>query len=220
MKKNDTNVKDAIVDIAKSLEVVFKKYSKNTREKAWDKITSKDGEKEIKKIIVDPSRPVNTFQKLATQKDESFKNWLENINQSPGTTKFNYNNIGPDMKQSRKIPVRDFEYEDELGGSATGWIKGRLASITRMDSVPIDKKYSPEESNLKRRGFFKKLLHELSKLQVREIEIGLQSYDTQKAIARLIEKRILEEIPQKSLWGDRFTKYKINIGNLTKDLNA
>ena len=45
MKKNDTNVKDAIVDIAKSLETVFKKYSKNTREKAWKKITSKDGEK-------------------------------------------------------------------------------------------------------------------------------------------------------------------------------
>lgn len=72
MKKTDTNVKNAIVDIAKNLETVFKKYSKNTREKAWDKITSKDGEKEIKKIIVDPSRPINTFQKLATQKDECF----------------------------------------------------------------------------------------------------------------------------------------------------
>ena len=72
MKKNDTNVKDAIVDIAKSLETVFKKYSKNTREKAWKKITSKDGEKEVKKIIVDPSRPINTFQKLANQKDECF----------------------------------------------------------------------------------------------------------------------------------------------------
>jgi len=77
MNKSDTNIKNAIVDIAKSLETVFKKYSKNTREKAWDKIKSKDGEKEIKKILVDPSRPINTFQKLATQKNESFKNWLE-----------------------------------------------------------------------------------------------------------------------------------------------
>jgi hypothetical protein len=72
MEKNKTNTKDAIVDIAKSLENVFKKYSKNTREKAWSKITSKDGEKEIKKIIVDPTRSINTFQKLATQKDECF----------------------------------------------------------------------------------------------------------------------------------------------------
>lgn len=78
MKKNDTNIKDAIVDIAKSLETVFRKYSKSTREKAWKKITSKDGEREVKKILVDPKRPVNTFQKLATQKNENYKfsNWL------------------------------------------------------------------------------------------------------------------------------------------------
>ena len=49
--KNATNLKNAIVDVAKSLETVFKKYSKNTREKAWSKVTSKDGEKEIKKIM-------------------------------------------------------------------------------------------------------------------------------------------------------------------------
>lgn len=81
MEKN-SNIKDAVVDIAKSLENVFKKYTKNTREKAWKKITSKDGEKEVKKIIVDPTRPINTFQKLATQKDEcfmpkKFSDWLE-----------------------------------------------------------------------------------------------------------------------------------------------
>ncbi|NBP03562.1 MAG: hypothetical protein EBU90_26405 [Proteobacteria bacterium] len=143
----------------------------------------------------------------------------EALEQLPGTTKFSYNNIGPNMKQYRKVPVRDFHYEDELGGSATGWIKGRLASITRMDSVPIDKRYSSEGDKLKRRGFFKKLLYDLSKSQVSEIEIGLQSSETQKAIARLIEKRILEEVPQKSIWGDRFTKYKINVNNLIKDLN-
>jgi hypothetical protein len=78
-KKSNTSVKDAIVEIAKSLENVFKKYTKNTRTKAWEKITSKDGEKEIKKILNDPSRQTNTFQKLATQKNESckFSKWLE-----------------------------------------------------------------------------------------------------------------------------------------------
>ena len=81
-KKPNSNIKDAVVDIAKSLESVFKKYTKNTREKAWKKITSKDGEKEIKKIIIDPTRPINTFQKLATQKDEcfvpkKFSDWVE-----------------------------------------------------------------------------------------------------------------------------------------------
>lgn len=75
-KTNNSNLKNAIVDIAKSLEGVFKRYTRQTREKAWDKITSKDGEKEIKKILNDPTRQINTFQKLANQ-NESFKNWLE-----------------------------------------------------------------------------------------------------------------------------------------------
>jgi len=78
-KKSNTSVKDAIVDIAKSLENVFKKYTKNTRTKAWEKITSKDGEKEIKKILNDPARQTNTFQKLASQKNESrsFGKWIQ-----------------------------------------------------------------------------------------------------------------------------------------------
>ena len=76
-KKSNTNLQNAIVDIAKSLETVFKKYTKNTRTKAWEKITSKNGEKEIKKILNDPGRQPNTFQKLATQKESrDFSKWL------------------------------------------------------------------------------------------------------------------------------------------------
>ena len=79
-KTSNTSLKDAIVDIAKSLESVFKRYTRNTRSKAWEKITSKDGEREIKKIIQDPARQINTFQKLATQKEStapSFSAWVE-----------------------------------------------------------------------------------------------------------------------------------------------
>jgi len=65
-----TNVKDAIVDLAKGLEAVFKRHSRQTRLKAWEKITSKDGEKEVKKIINDPKRPINTFQKLASKEEK------------------------------------------------------------------------------------------------------------------------------------------------------
>lgn len=73
MSSNKTNLKNAIVDIVKNLESVFRKYSRQTREKAWERLTSKQGEKEMVKILNDPSRPVNTFQKLAT---DSFKEWL------------------------------------------------------------------------------------------------------------------------------------------------
>ena len=75
-RKNQTNLKDAIVDLAKGLEVVFKKYSKGTREKAWERLTGKDGQKEVKKILIDPTRQINTFQKLAN-KNESFSEWME-----------------------------------------------------------------------------------------------------------------------------------------------
>lgn len=69
-QKFDTNIQKAVLDIAGSLEKSFRKFSKNTRDKAWDRITSPDGEKEIKKIIQDPNRQLNTFQKLA------FKEWI------------------------------------------------------------------------------------------------------------------------------------------------
>lgn len=69
-QKFDTNIQKAILDIAGSLEKSFRKFSKNTREKAWNRITSTEGEREIKKIIQDPNRQLNTFQKLA------FKEWM------------------------------------------------------------------------------------------------------------------------------------------------
>jgi hypothetical protein len=69
-ENNQTNLRKAIVDIAKSLESVFKKYSRQTRTKAWEKISSKKGEEEIKKILNDPSRQINMFQKLSTESDK------------------------------------------------------------------------------------------------------------------------------------------------------
>lgn len=73
-KTNQTNLKNAIVDLAKSLELVFRKYTKSTRTKAWEKITSKKGEEEVRKILVDPRRQVNTFNKLA---NDSFSEWVK-----------------------------------------------------------------------------------------------------------------------------------------------
>jgi len=69
MADNKSNLKDAIMDIARSLETVFKKYTRQTRTKAWDKITSRDGEKDMERILRDPSLTVSPFGKLANQKD-------------------------------------------------------------------------------------------------------------------------------------------------------
>lgn len=74
-QKSDTNVQQAILDIASNLTKSFKKFSKSTREKAWKRLTSPDGEKQIKKIIIDPSRQLSTFPQLA------FKEWMESQSQ-------------------------------------------------------------------------------------------------------------------------------------------
>ena len=79
------NVKDAVVDIVKSLETVFKKYSRQARTKAWDRLTGKQGDREMRKILNDPDRPVNTFQKLV--EDEGFvgfSKWMESKNRRLG----------------------------------------------------------------------------------------------------------------------------------------
>lgn len=68
MADNRSNLKNAIMDIARSLEAVFKKYTRQTRTKAWEKITAKDGEKDMERILRDPSLTVSPFGKLANQK--------------------------------------------------------------------------------------------------------------------------------------------------------
>lgn len=71
--QDTTALKTAIVDIARSLKTVFNRYSKTTRERAWDRITSKKGEKEVGKLLVNPNRDLNTFPQLVT----SFREWLK-----------------------------------------------------------------------------------------------------------------------------------------------
>jgi len=72
-----TNKQKAIQDIAEALEKVFKKYTRQTREAAWEKITSKRGDLEMKKLLQDPNRPLSNMRTLWS---ESFKHW---INTSP-----------------------------------------------------------------------------------------------------------------------------------------
>lgn len=71
MENFDTNVRKCIVELTKALTVVFKKYSRHTRTKAWNKLTDSAGQKQMDKMLQDPSRPINTFQVLP------FKEWVE-----------------------------------------------------------------------------------------------------------------------------------------------
>ena len=54
--------------------------------------------------------------------------------------------------------------------------------------MPQDKRYTPEEGSLKRRGFFRGLIGTLKDNGAKTVRINLQSQDTRKAVARLVEK--------------------------------
>jgi len=84
--ENKSSLKNAIVDIAKSLEAVFKRYNRQTRNKAWNRITSKDGEKDVARILKDPSLTVSPFAKLANQKESAgagLRLWLDDERPMP-----------------------------------------------------------------------------------------------------------------------------------------
>ena len=85
-KKN--NLRDAIMDLARGIGTVFKKYTRSTREKAWSRITSRAGEKEIDKIMLNPNRQLDIFRKLVNQKEglemgKSLKLWVDDERPMP-----------------------------------------------------------------------------------------------------------------------------------------
>jgi hypothetical protein len=59
-----TQLQNATVDMASALKDVFKKYTRQTRSKAWSKLTSRQGMDEVEKILQDPNRPLSQFRKL------------------------------------------------------------------------------------------------------------------------------------------------------------
>lgn len=67
------SIRDAIIDMVKALKPVLKKTTRHTREEAWKKLTDKKGQEQMKKILNDPDRPINTFSTLAFK--EYFNNY-------------------------------------------------------------------------------------------------------------------------------------------------
>jgi hypothetical protein len=50
----DSSKVHALQDMTSALRDVFKRYAKNTRKEAWEKLTSRKGMMQISKIINDP----------------------------------------------------------------------------------------------------------------------------------------------------------------------
>ena len=64
MTNSGNNPRQAIVDMASALREVFKKYTRAVRRKAWKKLISNQGQKEIEKVLNQTSRPVSRFRTL------------------------------------------------------------------------------------------------------------------------------------------------------------
>jgi hypothetical protein len=64
-KKNDTTRVDAVMDIAKALQKVFKDYTLITRREAWKKIHGAKGEKLIQDLLTTPSQTLSPFRSIA-----------------------------------------------------------------------------------------------------------------------------------------------------------
>jgi hypothetical protein len=70
-QQNDT--RDALKDIFYSLKDVFKKYSRSSRKKAWNKTTTPSGKDIIEKMINNPSIPLRGLDRLIFK--ENFLEW-------------------------------------------------------------------------------------------------------------------------------------------------
>lgn len=128
MADKKTNLKDAIMDLARGIESVFRKYSRSTREKAWGKITGKDGEKEIRKIMIDPTRQISTFAKLVTQKEsaeeaESVRMWLDDERRMPEGFNLHVRTAKDAIEAIKSGRVRKVSLDHDLGdpGFGTGY---------------------------------------------------------------------------------------------------
>lgn len=140
---NKTNLRNAIVDLAKSLESVFKKYSRQTRIKAWSRMTSKAGEKEIKKILNDPDRPINTFQKLATESSSvRLKIWLDDIRPMPQDFNLHVQTVAEAIDKLKTNHVVLISLDHDLGDydTKTGYDVAKFIEESAFDGslIPLE----------------------------------------------------------------------------------
>ena len=69
-KGQSNSTQKAIVDIAQAMASVFKRYNRQTRQRAAKKLCTSDGRRAVDQLAQNPNRPLNQFPKLA------FREWM------------------------------------------------------------------------------------------------------------------------------------------------
>jgi len=55
---------NSVLSLARGIRDALKEFALPTRERAWDKMTSKKGQREINKLLKNPSRSLANFRTL------------------------------------------------------------------------------------------------------------------------------------------------------------
>lgn len=76
MTKSPTDPRKALYDTFKSLQDVFKAYSRTARKKAWRAVQTEEGKHRIRQLLNSPDRPLalSGLPKLL-----DFKEWLQSL---------------------------------------------------------------------------------------------------------------------------------------------
>lgn len=121
MADRKSNLKDAVMALAKEIDSVFKKFTKQTRTRAWKKLTSKDGEKEIKRILDNPGRGLSPFARLASQKESAGVSvWLDDERPMPDGFSFHARTAEEAIGAIRGGGVSVVSLDHDLGEGSCG----------------------------------------------------------------------------------------------------
>lgn len=74
MPRQDSDARKATRDIYGVLKGIYKRYSRTARQRSWERLTSAEGERIVKRIIQNPSVPTPGLDRLAFA---TFREWLE-----------------------------------------------------------------------------------------------------------------------------------------------
>lgn len=70
---SNSDARKTLKELVDNIKRIFQKHSRSARSEAWSALTTQEGEKEIKKLIQDPNRVVNSTSKWLNFKDKKKK---------------------------------------------------------------------------------------------------------------------------------------------------
>lgn len=136
-KKQDTSIRNAVMDIAKSLRDVFKQHPVHTREMAWERISSKKGDEQVQKLIRNPNRQLNTFNNIA------FKEWFESVDPRPREAFLRA--ISAAVNNLKQTAPEVFEFNNTTGEATTIKVSLDELKIKLEDRGLVPPKINSEE---------------------------------------------------------------------------